>query len=323
MKRLLVSHNDLDGISCLFLAWYFRDKLDITEMISRDYEFAEDEEEFDYLQLFDEILITDLSISEERTKALRDKGIIVRFFDHHESSLWLKEDKDSVHSLEECGTSLFWKNFVKPKISRYPIIIDQYVTLVDTYDMWKDEDELWNDAKDLNTVLYGIRDYSSKDALLSVRPFFQLMGTKFRKLSEWRWTEKEKEIIEKANKREEELYQKALRELSIRTDKKGRKFGVFTLPAKISVIASRILKEREDLDYVVIFNTYGGLTGRVSFRSRKMNLHELGLAKGHVLASGGVLTPDLSIKFLEDESYVFVYTDEYDEKNIKTAIARI
>lgn len=215
VKKLLVSHTDLDGAGSLFLAKYFNNKLEFTNMISRDYDFEKDEEDFRYLLSFDEIVIADLSISQEKTLELRAKGIKVTFFDHHESAEWLKDEKESEYSLEHCGTYLFWNFYVKKFITDYPVIIDELISLINTYDLWQQDNILWERAKNLNNVLYGIKDYSQKDNFEAMMPFFNLLESKVDHLTSWTETSKEVILIEKAAKREEEMYQKAIKMMKI------------------------------------------------------------------------------------------------------------
>jgi len=324
IKKLFVSHSDLDGAGCLAIARHFNDKLKFTAMISRDYDFELDEEDFEYMKTFNEIIIADLSIKEEKTKELRELGIIVRFFDHHESAVWLKDEKDSSYNLDYCGTYLFWNDYVKKFISRYPLIIDEFVSLVNVYDLWKQEDELWERAKNLNSVLYGVKNYSAGSNYYKMLPFFELFEQKISHLTEWTETRKEKLLVAKSNKREQDMYEKAVKNMTIREDKKGKLFGTFALVSKISVVCSRILQEQENLDYIVCFNTWGGLTGKLSFRSQEgFNCNDLGSAHGHDCAAGGRISPDMAIKVMENMDYVFTYNEDYDENDINTSIEKV
>lgn len=324
-KKLLVSHIDLDGFGGLFLAKYFNDVLNFNYFMVADYGFADDPDNWAYLTSMEEIIFSDLSLSEEHTKMLReDHGIKVRFFDHHSKADWLANDEDSVFDLDRCGTKLFWEEYVKPRIGRYPVIIDEFVTLVDTYDLWKDTDPLWTQSKNLNSVMIGLRDWGCSDPIEASASFYALFERKIEKLKHWTETDQELRIIEKSNKREEDLFQKAKKNLMVRVDSKGKIFGVFALQAKISLVCARILKEEENLDYVVAFNTYGGLTGKLSFRSRGgFNCNDIGVSNGHDAAGGGQISVPDSFKFLETPTLAFTYNESYDEKIPATAFEEI
>lgn len=186
--------------------------------------------------------------------------------------------------------------------------------MVNTYDLWDKESELWNDAKDLSNVLYGLVDYGQDSIVMKLKPFYDLMSKKFDKLDHWRWTQKEKNVLERAHAREQEMYEKAMSTISFREDVRGKYFGVIMIPSKVSLVASRILEEEDYLDYLVVINTYGGLTGKLSFRSsRGFVCHDICVANGHDAASGGQITPDEAKEFWENEDLSFRYNDQYDE----------
>ena len=324
IRKLLISHTDLDGAAVLFLAKYFNDKLRFTTMISRDYDFEDDIEDFEYMLTFDEIIIADLSIKEPIAKLLREKGVHIIFFDHHESATWLANEKESSYDTDFCGTHLFWNNYIKRYLTDYPEIIDEFVSLVNVYDLWKQDDVDWIRAKHLNDVLYGIKNYQSKTNMEKMEPFFHLIEKKIEHLEKWTETNQEKGLIKKSEDREQEMYDKAMKNLVIRQDKKGKLFGTFALVSKISLVCSRILQEQENLDYVVCFNTWGGLSGKLSFRSKEgFNCNDLGPAKGHDCAAGGKITIDMAMRMIEDSTLVFTYNEEYDENNVETSIEKV
>jgi oligoribonuclease NrnB/cAMP/cGMP phosphodiesterase (DHH superfamily) len=324
-RKLFISHTDLDGIASIFLAYFFRKKLGFETFISRDYDFEEDSEEFSFLESFNEIVISDLSIAENNLKRLRDSGVFVEIYDHHEVASWLKEDECSVFSGDNCGTYLFWNYYVKPRIKRYPPILDYFVNLVDIYDIWRTEDPLWGEAKNLNSVLYGIKNYRGKELFDQIQPFIDIMEKKVSLgKKEWFFTEKEKRIIETSNEREEKAYKQAKETIDIRVDSKGKIFGLFVLPSKISLVASRILTEEPNIDYLVIINSWGGITGRISFRSREsFNCNDLYVANGHNVAAGATIDPLLIEELLKDSSLSFSYEEDYKKDVEKTIFVRV
>jgi len=312
MNKLLITHVDLDGIGSAVLEQYYQDYLGLDNVLCRDYGFYEQKEEQEYLELFSEIVIVDLSMSEEYTKSLRDKGIKVSYYDHHSAADWLEDDEFSNFDITIYGTKNFWLNYVKPRIKRYPVVIDEFVDLVDVYDCWRTENPLWDDAKALNSVFYGMIQYNlpNKELLIKAEPFLNLMKTKFEKLSEWRFTTRETEIIERSLKREDDIYKKAMKDMKFREDSKGRLFGIFYAPSKISLVCHRILLQ-EPLDYVVCLNSWGGLSGKFSFRTKleDFDLNTITLAKGHAQACGAQVQPDLAKKFWETPDMVFTYNE--------------
>jgi oligoribonuclease NrnB/cAMP/cGMP phosphodiesterase (DHH superfamily) len=323
-RKLLVSHLDLDGHACIAIARFFNEKLKFTSMMSEDYNFEEDEEKWNYMKTFNTIIFSDLSIPKEKTEELRSFDIHVEIYDHHSKADWLEEDRDSSFDLNRCGTKIFWQDYVIPRVKRYLPIIDEFVELVDTYDLWKDESDLWEKAKNLNSVLMGMKDWKAENSLDATIPFYDFFERKIRNFPHWVETRQELEIIERSNKREEDMYLYAKDKMQIRVDSKGKLFGVFPIKSKISLVCSRILKEEENLDYVVAFNTWGGLSGKLSFRSKNgFNCNDLGVANGHDAAAGGSISIEDSFMFLEKENLAFTYNDKYDPEDPKSAFEEV
>jgi oligoribonuclease NrnB/cAMP/cGMP phosphodiesterase (DHH superfamily) len=315
MKRILIHHVDLDGASVGVLEEVFREKLDFDDTMLADYGFSEDPNINEYVSSFDEIIIADLSLPEEHVIPWIERGKKVMIFDHHSETSWIQKYEGSVWDDSRCGTKIFWEEYVKPKVGRYRPIIDQYVDLVDTYDLWDQESPLWDEAVKLNNVLGGMKNYSATNQYEMFIPYFSWMEKKLRKLNEWTWLEKEDGIHERAVKREQDVYDLAMKRLQIRTDSKGKIFGLTVMRSKISLVASRILQEEENMDYLVVVNSYGGITGKLSFRSRNgFNCNDLEVANGHDAAAGGSIEPEDVVRFLDNPKLSFVYSDDFTEK---------
>jgi len=323
-RKLLVSHVDLDGHACIAIARFFNEKLKFTSMMSEDYSFEEDEEKWNYMKTFNTVIFSDLSMPKEKVEELRSFDIHVEIYDHHSKADWLKDDKDSSFDLERCGTKIFWQDYICPKIGRYPAIIDEFVELVDTYDLWKQDSPLWEKAKNLNNILMGLKNWDEKDPIQATQAFYDLFNKKIQNQKHWEETRQELEIIKKANRREEEVYKKSMTLIQIRVDSRGKTFGVFPITSKISLVCSRILQEEENLDYVVAFNTWGGLNGKLSFRSRNgFNCNDIGIANGHDAAAGGQISTEDSFKFLEKKNLAFAYKDTYNPEDPRSAFEEV
>lgn len=323
-KTILVSHIDLDGHGVITLARHFNDILKFDAIIARDYGFEDDSESWDFIKTFDSVIITDLSIKQESVEELRELGINVELYDHHSKADWIADDKFSSFDLDRCGTRIFWEDYVKKRIPRYKPILDEFVMLVDTYDMWRQESENWKRAKDLNNVLMGLKNWNVEDPIEQTLDFYKLFENKVKNLSTWSLTRKEREIIERADKREQDVYDRAVKKLQVRVDSKGKLFGVTSMPSKISIVCSRILEDNEGLDYLVAFNTWGGLTGKLSFRSRNgFNCNDIGVANGHDAAAGGQISVENSFVFLENVDYAFTYNEKFDEKDESTIFEKV
>lgn len=316
MKKLLCSHIDLDGLGSVLIYLYFKEKriipgMDFDTYMLLDYGWERIPENINYIASFDEVIMADISAPKEYIDQIRTKGTYVRIFDHHLASEWLKDDPDSIWDDTRSGTRLFWEEYAKPLIKRYPAVIQHLVDLVDTYDCWREDSPLWESAKDFNAVLYGFKNYNAGNEIDSNKDFIEFY---LRKLdlypNEWVWMAKEQKIIEEARRRENELFEKAKNEMRIRLDTKGRLFGLITLGSKISLVCSRILHEY-DLDYIICVNSFRGINGKLSFRSKKpdLNLNIFAGVHGHGSAAGTQVAPETAQKIWE-EDYVPMYEDE-------------
>ena len=321
MKRLLCSHIDADGLGSALIYLYFKEKrtipgMDFDTYILLDYGWEQNPGNIDYMTLFDEVIMADISAPKEYIEQIRDRGTRVRIFDHHLASEWLKDDPDSVWDKERSGTRIFWEEYARPLVRRYPAVIQELVNRVDVYDCWREDSPLWEEAKALNSVLYGLKNYSAGNEIDSNKDFIETMLRKFNLFpNEWVWIGKEKRLIQESLKREEELFKTAKEEMKIRIDTKDRLFGIFTLGSKISLICSRILRENEGLDYVICINSFHGINGKLSFRSKRpdLDLNTFAGVHGHAAAAGAQVTPEMADTIWKQD-YVPVYLDEQKEE---------
>ena len=309
MKQLFVSHRDTDGYGGTILAKYFNEWLNFDEFMTLDYGFEKDSELINYMKTFDLVVIADLTFPEE--VASQFPNLIV--FDHHEATEWITKLPGSAWSTNECGTSLFFRNYVLSKvpIEKIPPVVFEFVALTRVYDTWQKTSSLWPIAKDLNNVFYGIKNYKAvSDDDQSAR-YVEVVTSKFDKATSWFFTSAEQEIIQRANDKEEKVYQEVMHSLDIRYDSEGLVFGVCRMASKISVVANRILEEQPSLSYIIIFNVWGGLNGSISFRSLDpFDCTTLGIAEGHKQAAGSVITIEQCKLFLENQDYCLRYKDE-------------
>lgn len=327
MKRLLISHIDLDGTGApVIVDLYFKDKFD--KIILRDYSFEEDEETVALIKTFDEVIIADLSAPEEFIESLIDLGINVEIYDHHLHAAWLDNKIYGVYDENRCGTKIFWEEWAKPKLGRYYPLTDYFVDLVDTYDRWQQDNPLWDEAKALNSVLYNKNiDWNEKDSYLKYTPFMKRIEDKIINNSDWVWTREEEDYICDSLRKEKDALDKALSTMKVRYDYKGKKFAIIAIGSKISLVCSEILNERDDLDYIVCLNLFRGLNGKLSFRSKKdyIDLNQLCCCAGHASAAGGQVIPELAERFWNEDTLCWAYRDmpNLDENKQSTWLVRI
>lgn len=297
-RRLLVTHNDLDGLSSCFVAQLLNEDVGIDKSLKFDKiivapnDFELDPYYWNRLLMFDEIIMADISVPEEIFVQLLEYNKKVYIYDHHETSLYLKDYKESgCHDLERSGAKIFYEEYIKPKLSKVPPALDRMIHLVDTYDRWQQEHTDWEEALILSRCLYRMKDYftDTRDEQYLMRDWFAFYKRKISNIDEWRWTRKELELNKKAVEKEERAYQEAISNLQIRTDLKGNQFGLTEMSSSISLTADRLLKEYSFLQYLVIVNNYNGITGKLSLRSKKFDVLQIFPIKGHSEAGGGYI----------------------------------
>jgi oligoribonuclease NrnB/cAMP/cGMP phosphodiesterase (DHH superfamily) len=261
-----------------------------------DYNDFYDEVKFLSLLDYDEILMTDYSVSNEIVQRILDNGKKLIILDHHEGSETLKEIINEnftlVHDRSISGTMITY-NYFKPTTQRVKKIFLQFVTLIDTYDLFKTEDSLWEDAQNMNRILWGCLSWSEEgiDKYSFIKDYW---FNKLNKFQDWTWTEFENKKIKSAVDIENKQYIYAKSTLKEFTDDKMRRYAVAVASKKISIVANRLLNENKELDYLIMVNNYTGNWDKLSLRSRDediFNCNSFEECKGHGCAAGGEVDP--------------------------------
>lgn len=315
-----IGNPDLDSISVKILVNHFNLPCDKHYIV--DYDIFENNEMLDELLTYDRLMFVDFSPDEEFAQRLLDNPQVHwKVFDHHESHAFLSEfpesDQYEIHiDMDEVGTSLFFKKYIEPRFDNIKPIVYRFVELVKGYDGWMIDDPIWEEALSLNRICYRQYNFNAEDAGSAFDIFVHRQTRKLRLKDEWFWTATEREQIESVRAKEQQVLEESRKKLQIRTDSKGVKFGIFSAKSKISLTCYSLLKENPDIKYLICLNTWGGITGKISFRSRNVeefNLHNLCFAAGHTSASGGRVTPDEAIKLLDGRYISIRYLDEVNE----------
>lgn len=259
--KVLLTHYDLDGLSCIILAKYF--KIDYDGMDIIDYETFENNPERFYS--YKEIHFTDISPPKELYDDLKSKGIVIYIFDHHERGLIYEKEENCFIDLNYAGTKIYFNWLSEGK--RIPSVLSHYVHLVDTYDMWRKTHEDWEEAQNLNRVLrsktlHGINGIKKYEGFI-----LSQLNKIDRAKRDYYFTDVEKSKISDHVYKETTALDKARKILQVREDERGFKFGLFMARAKISQSCTRLLEENSDFSYIVCINTYNGIDGKISVRS--------------------------------------------------------
>jgi len=317
--KLFITHIDLDGAMPIVL-YLLQETLDFDLIVTLSYDEITEDIVQDFLE-FNEIFIVDMSLPYEVAQRLLSAGISLTILDHHESSY---KGDDTTKGLKElshknfkytydndkCGTLLFKEYLYANGYLPPSEVIDEVVNLVDTYDRFvtdlvddtgnSSENPLWEQALSLNRVFYGMRNYNlpSKD-IASIQTFIGTMVRRLLTATNFYFDEDEQSIISRAIKRENEITVECLKNMKVRYDERGLKFGVIDLKSKGSIVSRNILLQRTDLEYLIMINSYKDL--KLGVRSLRFNVLQLDHIKGHKQAAGSdheVYTPEFCKNFL-------------------------
>lgn len=286
MGVVLITHTDLDGISCAIIAKYFNLPDDILFV---DYGRDMVAPLVSKIREHDEIWITDLCIEQTVYESLKGKEYTI--IDHHEGTSEYADDENVVFDMTKSGTRLLFEHLKSTK-KRIPTVVSEFVELVDTYDMWKDNTSLFEIAKKLHMLLYRTIFWQSK-GYEKYKRFIVDQLMKFRFLPNFDFTNHEKLLIKQAIEKEKEEYRKAYNGIQRRRDKKGRKFGLIKAGSNVSSVCSKILADNPSMDYIICINTYKPEQGKVSGRTKRedFDLNDLNVIQGHARAAGGEFDP--------------------------------
>jgi len=301
MSSILISHTDADGIGSVILTQYFN--LPFDKIACYDYGFEEDAATIDGIARFDNIVVADLSLTPDLHEELLRRGKTVQVFDHHETSQWIAGKPGCVWGGKRCGTKIFFDEYVKPRAGRYKPVVREFVDIVDAYDRWDLASPLRPMSENLQRVFVKTGDWSIDDTLIRHDRFITYMLRKFQKDEHFTWNNVELMHIRQAKAAEDKAYEEALSMLQIRTDGKGRKFGVFSAWGKISMTCYRMLSvDNMDVEYLVCAQTFHGKWGKMSFRSREgeFDLTELAGVAGHKASAGASLTAEDAKRFVAE-----------------------
>lgn len=263
---------------------------------SWDYGFFEIPECKEILKSADEIIIADLSLPEEDYDSLIAAGKHVEIYDHHDTSSWLSSKSGSVHDESRCGTKLFFEEYILKgkRILRYKNIVRQFVDLVDVYDRWDLESPLRKESENLQRVWAAYANWRCPDTVMQHDRFITQMCRKFNSSVDFNWNVTEQSYIEDTLKKEETSYQEALNTIKDRIDNHGKKFGIWKAWGRISITASRILRETNQYDYLICLQDSPDNWGKVSARclEEKFDVTQLASVGGHKAAGGTTLSAE-------------------------------
>lgn len=285
MKNLLITHTDLDGISPIILLSLSKEKFEYKaieiETVDETFNLLFDTKEiFNY----DQIYITDLTLTNHVYDLLNNSNLKVLVFDHHVSHLFANEYeyvtvKTELNGQKTCGTELFYLYLLDkyPEVYNRPIIKD-YVNLVREKDNYEMTSEKPKEVEMLMTV-YG-------------RPTFIKSITRRLKKdkSELTFTAFEKRYLTvTAEARRRYIY---VKELSMKKYLiENKKLGIVFAEKYQDDIGNQLSTKHPELDGIVIINASNG----ISYRTTREDVDLASFAAiygggGHLKASGSSIT---------------------------------
>lgn len=294
--RILITHNDLDGISCAILAIYF-DQFDRIYSIGKSLEINDNW----INNLNNQVLITDLSISED----LITKNISI--IDHHKTSSYIKKFSNCIHDTSKSATRLIYENYYQ-KLNKNSKI-EKFVELVDKNDLFdfSDIDSEYN----LNRLFLGLKTFESDEKLIydhglidsNYKLFIETIINKFLSKSKiFNYSESDMKIINKQLSIDQSSLKFAENLLRKRIDQKNNKFGITNIFfGNQSIIGYKLLINHPDLKYIILI--YPDNLKRLSIRSQKdFDCTSIPNIYGHKNAGGGSFSEKFVKRLINDEN---------------------
>lgn len=269
---------DLDGVGCRIVAELFIKPITEEWFVYNSAERDMSEFPTNYADKADVVLFADITPTIELYKDLIKKGKEVIICDHHvtayqELSLDIPEE-DYYYDTERCGTRILYDNCTKD--TRRKKAIYQFVELVDIYDKFIDESTLWKRAVSVHLSLMEVipwfkvkEDPTAKDEHYAKYVERQIYKFTKMKARNFYFTNMEDQLIVKGWGKIDRAYKQAVKSIKKRVDNSGNTYVFLECDSKISFVSNRILKEQEDIQYMVVRSRYNKDSGKVSLRSSK------------------------------------------------------
>ena len=303
MRTLFLTHTDLDGIGPVILSKLFNLKISDESYKFCNYDDLYDEsDEKVILKLdkhyYDRIFVVDLACNRAMLNFLRDHCDILGIFDHHERTAEIANELEVRFDLDKSGTELFFDS-LSQNLDDVPEIWKMFAKIITVYDLWLTDNPLRSISEDLNRLYYKALDYRRKGTYAHYQFFIDSQVRKLldKDIIDYTFDDYEQGLIEKAKEKENKELKMARNNMQKRVDSKEHSYILYHGSAKISHVCAMLLKEEEDVDYVLNFNTYTGSTkkrinGKISARSKEdFDVTDLHNINGHKNAGAGIFNP--------------------------------
>ncbi len=292
MKKYLITHTDLDGVSPIILLGLTNESFDYKCVDIKDLTNLMEELKTTDLSLYDEIYFTDLSLTEEMYDVLLSLNKPIKVFDHHETHLFANKYefatvKVDLNNKKTCGTELFYEYLKEkyPELNKDNIkTYVEYVRELDTFAFTSDipkQIDMIKESMDRYDFIKSMIRRLKKD-----KPF---TFTTFEK----RYIKLRTEELDRYIKKKEKGMQKVLIN--------GFRCGVIFAETNKSFIGDYISQKYDDIDLVILIDA----SSRISYRTNKENINVADFASnfgggGHKCASGSKFDNENRINILKD-----------------------
>lgn len=296
-KVCYISDCDLDGIASIILSYYYIEPLTkFFSVFSTGDRTMEEIPKNVFDSNYDIFLFTDLAPTLEFAKEILKHNKEIIIVDHHQTSTEILEElnlENYYYSDNICATKLLY-NLIIENLRRNRVI-DTFVHLVDVYDSWRENHEDWETAKDLEYLKVKSVDWrtdANKDEFTKNRYFINNILDKFDNDKKFVFKYMENKRIKAERDKEKKSYNEAKKKMKLRVDNKGKKYIYTECPNKVSLVSNRILKENNNVDYILCRSTYYKAVNNLSFSLRSKNdfnvreIAERFDGGGHLNASG-------------------------------------
>ncbi|WP_243354951.1 DHH family phosphoesterase [Bacillus litorisediminis] len=262
----LFTHNDLDGVGCGIVAKIaFGDQVDVryNSVMGLDFQVERFlEKKKGKKQKEDFLIITDLSINEENTKALDEyvsEGGMARLIDHHKTALHFNDYSWGLVKVEyedgrlTSATSLLYEYLVEHGLIQPSAAVEEFVELVRQYDTWEWEKYDNIKAKHLNDLFF----------MVSIDEFEEKMVSRLLESEHFEYDEFEQKLLDMEEEKIERYIRRKRREM-VQTFVGEYCTGIVHAESYHSELGSELGKENSHLDYITILNMGGR---KISFRT--------------------------------------------------------
>lgn len=291
-KDLLITHTDLDGISPIILLNLTNRKFEYKNIEIHEVNDTFNELFASDLSIYENIYVTDLTLTEEVYKQIKEKELTVKVFDHHETHLFAESYpnvtvKVNLNGRQTCGTELFFEYLktLYPELNK-PIVAD-YVEQVRQLDTFTFESDLPRHIETIRETI-GKLDFikSFTKRLKKDKEHIELTAfeKRFVKL-------KAEELLRYMQKKENKMF---------RYNIDGKICGVVFSENNKSELGNYLSNKYPELDLIILIDA----SSRISYRTSRDDVAVNEFAStygggGHRKASGSSFDDEMRKKVIE------------------------